>query len=541
MNQANTIRGIAILAAATLSLQVPTAGAAAQAARAQIDSGTIEGTSEKGVIAFKGIPLAEPPVGALRWRPPQPAKPWSGVRRTVSYGPDCMQVPFPGDAAPLGVTPAEDCLYLNVWRPARATHRKLPVMLWIYGGGFVNGGSSPEVYDGTQFARDGTVLVSFNYRLGNFGFFAHPALSAEQPDAPLGNYGLMDQIAALEWVKHNIAAFGGDPGNVTIFGESAGGMAVNVLMTSPLARGLFQKAIVESGGGRPGLLGARPLKGSANSAEAVGLALAKRFGIEGEGADALARLRAIPADQLLSGLNMATMSRDPTYVGGPIIDGKLNLGAPTDLYAAGRGASVPFVIGANSMDIGFMQAATLDELYAQFGPDAAQARALYGTDPTADVRAVAFRAGGDQMMVEPARAIAQRLAARGQPVYEYRFSYVAQSLRKSTPGAPHATEIPYVFDTVAARYGKDLAPQDAAMARTVHRYWVAFAAHGKPEVAGEPQWPAYQAHADRLLNFTEQGPVAEADSWKPRLDLAQRASERKEHPGGGESSSQVAR
>ncbi len=237
---------------------------------------------------------------------------------------------------------------------------------------------------------------------------------------------------------------------------------------------------------------------------------------------------------------MATMSRDPTYAG-PILDGKLNVGAPTDLYAAGRGAQVPFMIGANSMDIGFMQAATLDELYAQFGPDAAQARALYGTDPTADVRAVAFRAGGDQMMVEPARAIAQRLAARGQPVYEYRFSYVAESLRKTTPGAPHATEIPYVFDTVAARYGKDLTPSDAAAARTVHRYWVAFAASGKPEVAGEPSWPAYQAHSDKLIDFTDHGPVVEADTWKPRLDVAQRVSERKEHAGGGDNASQVTR
>jgi para-nitrobenzyl esterase len=519
---------------AALCLGTPCAALPADAAHALIDAvtleGTLEGTLEKDVIAFKGIAFAQPPVGTNRWRPPQPVAEWSGVRRAVSYGPDCMQIPFPGDAAPLGVTPAEDCLYLNVWRPARASARKLPVMVWIYGGGFVNGGSSPAVYDGTQFARDGIVLVSFNYRLGNFGFFAHPALSAEQPQGPLGNYAFMDQIAALEWVKRNIAVFGGDPGNVTIFGESAGGMSVNVLMTSPLARGLFQKAVVESGGGRPGLLGARPLKGP-NSAESVGVALAKRFGIEGVGADALARLRAIAADQLVSGLNMATMSRDPTYVGGPILDGKLDLGAPTDLYATGRGAPVPFMIGANSMDIGFMQAASLDALFAQFGPDASAARTLYGQDPNADVRAVAFKAGGDQMMIEPARAIAVRLAAHGEPVYAYRFSYVAESLRKTTPGAPHATEIPYVFDTVAARYGKDLTPGDAAVARTVHRYWVAFARSGHPEVKGEPAWPAYQAGADVIMDFTDKGAVVRADPWKPRLDLAQRASERKEHPG----------
>jgi para-nitrobenzyl esterase len=516
---------------AALCFAGPPVTFAADGTRAQIDAGVIDGTIDNGVIAFRGIPFAAPPVGALRWRPPQPVSAWQGVRRSVSYGPDCMQVPFPGDAAPLGVPSAEDCLYLNIWRPARASSHKLPVMVWIYGGGFVNGGSSPAVYDGTQFARDGIVLVSFNYRLGNFGFFAHPALSIEQPDGPLGNYAFMDQIAALNWVKRNIAAFDGDPTNVTIFGESAGGMSVNVLMISPLARGLFQKAIVESGGGRPGLLGARPLRGTANSAEAVGIALAKRFGIEGEGPDALARLRAIPADQLVSGLNMATMSRDPTYVGGPILDGKIDLGAPTDLYAAGKGAHVPFMIGANSMDIGFMQAASLDELFAQFGPDASQARTLYGPDPAAEVRAVAFKAGGDQMMIEPARAIARLLAARGQAVYEYRFSYVAESLRKTTPGAPHATEIPYVFDTVAARYGKDLTPSDEAVARTVHRYWVAFARGGKPEVSGEPPWPAYQAHADVIMDFSDKGAVAQADAWKPRLDLAQRSNERKKSGG----------
>jgi para-nitrobenzyl esterase len=358
-------------------------------------------------------------------------------------------------------------------------------MVWIYGGGFVNGGSSPADYDGSAFARDGIVLVSFNYRLGNFGFFAHPALAAEQRGGPLGNYAFMDQIAALKWVRRNIARFGGDPSNVTLFGESAGGMSVHVLLTTPLAAGLFQRAIIESGGGRPNLLGSRHLSGGPQSAEAMGIRLAKRYGIEGDGPEALMRLRGIPASTLVSGLNMATMSRDPTYVGGPILDGKLDLGAPTQLSAAGKGARVPVMIGANSMDI------------------------------------------SDETMVEPAREIARLLSARGQPVYEYRFSYVAQSLRATTPGAPHATEIPFVFDTVAARYGKELTAADAAAARAMHAYWVAFAKQGKPEPAGEPAWPAYHAATDQLMNFTEQGPVAEADPWKARLDLAQRMSERK--------------
>jgi para-nitrobenzyl esterase len=494
----------------------------------EVQGGMVQGAVHEGVLSFKGIPFAAPPVGPLRWRPPQPVSGWSGVRSAVSYGPDCMQVPFPGDAAPLRGALSEDCLYVNVWRPAQQASHALPVMVWIYGGGFVNGGTSPAVYDGSAFARDGIVLVSFNYRLGNFGFFAHPALSAEQRGEPLGNYGLMDQIAALEWVQRNIGAFGGDPRNVTVFGESAGGMSVHVLLTSPLARDLFQRAVIESGGGRPDLLRMRPLSGAANAAEPTGLALAKRFGIEGKGAQALARLRAVPAAELVSGLNMATMGADPTYVGGPILDGKLCLGAATDLYASGHGARVPVMIGANSMDIGFLQAKTLEELYAQFGPDAAEARRVYAPAEGADVRAVAFEAGGDQRMIEPARAVARLLSARGQPVYEYRFSYVAESLRGTLKGAPHASEIPFVFDTVAAHYGKALAPADERAARIIHRYWVSFARGGRPEARGEPPWPAYHKESDLIMDFTDRGPMAGPDPWKMRLDLAERANERSE-------------
>jgi para-nitrobenzyl esterase len=513
--------------ASTLAVLLDASAQAATATVVKLDSGRVRGTASGEVLAFKGIPFAAAPVGALRWRPPQSVAAWSGVRDATAYGPDCMQVPFPGDAAPLGVPPAEDCLYLNVWTPARRAQQPLPVMVWIYGGGFVNGGSSPSVYDGSAFARDGVVLVSFNYRLGNFGFFAHPALSAEQPHGPLGNYALMDQIAALGWVKRNVAAFGGDAGNVTIFGESAGGMSVHILMTSPLAAGLFHKAVVESGGGRPGLLGSRPLAGGAGSAEDKGIALAKSFGIEGRGPEALAQLRAIPAEKLLGTLNMATMGANPNYVGGPILDGKIVLGVPTQLYAAGKGAVVPFIIGANSMDIGFMQAKSLDDLFAQFGPDAQAARGVYAADGNADVRAVAFRAGGDQMMAEPARETARLLSAR-QPVFQYRFSYVAESLRKSVPGAPHATEIPFVFDTVAARYGQELTAADEAAARAMHAYWVGFARTGRPQGPSQPAWPQYEASTDLIMDFTAGGPLAVADPWKPRLDLAQRVNERHE-------------
>jgi para-nitrobenzyl esterase len=489
-----------------------------------LDSGKVRGEATASVAAFKGIPFAQPPLGALRWRPPQAPAAWHDLRAARNYGPDCMQVPFPGDAAPLGVTPAEDCLYLNVWTPAQFAGQKLPVMVWIYGGGFVNGGSSPPVYDGSAFARDGVVLVSFNYRLGSFGFFAHPALSAEQSGGPLGNYGYMDQIAALKWVQRNVARFGGDPHNVTVFGESAGGISVNALLTSPLAMGLFQKAIIESGAGRPGLLSARKLRGTADSAEAKGLALAHSFGIEGNGAEALAKLRAIPAQMLLGNLNMATMGANPGYVGGPIEDGVLNVGSPTELYAAGKAHKLPVIVGANSMDIGFMQARTLDELFAQFGANAAAARAAYAPDPATPVGAAAFKAGGDLMMIEPAREVA-RLLSGHQPAFEFRFSYVAESLRATTPGAAHASEIPYVFDTVAARYGKDLTAADEAAAKAMHAYWVGFASTGVPQAADYPPWPVYQPGSDQIMDFTAQGPVAGPDPWKVRLDLAKALSD----------------
>jgi para-nitrobenzyl esterase len=488
-----------------------------------VDTGKLRGSAQGEVVSFKGIPFAQPPVGDLRWRPPQPVAKWQGVRDAASYGADCMQLPFPSDAAPLGMKPAEDCLYLNVWRPAHAAGKKLPVLVWIYGGGFVNGGSSPAVYDGSPFARDGVIFVSFNYRLGRFGFFAHPALSAEKPGAPLANYAIMDQIAALKWVRRNIAAFGGDSANVTICGESAGGMSAHVLVTSPAAGGLFQKAIVQSGGGRASLLRGRPLAGGPDSAEAIGVAFAKQAGIAGTDAQALQKLRALPAESVVNGLNLASMGAPAaaTYVSGPVLDGQIMAAQPARLYAEGKAAHVPLMVGANSLDIGFMQGKTVDDLLAQFGANADKARTVYEVKSDDDVKKVAFRMGGDQTMGEPARYVARTLTARGQPVYEYRFSYVAESLRERSPGAMHATDIPFAFDTVAARYGKDLTAQDAAAAHSMHAYWVAFAATGKPEVTGQPAWPVYDAKSDLIMDFTNTGPVAASDPWRARLDLAE--------------------
>ncbi|MFL6603245.1 MAG: carboxylesterase/lipase family protein [Steroidobacteraceae bacterium] len=494
-----------------------------------LDTGRVEGVVQDGVASFKGIAFAAPPVGDLRWQPPQPVQSWTGVRKADSFGADCMQVPFPSDAAPLGVKPAEDCLYVNVWMPAKSARGKLPVFVWIYGGGFVNGGSSPAVYDGSAFAKQAVVFVSFNYRLGRFGFFAHPALTAEQPAGPHGNYAIMDQIAALKWVQRNIGAFGGDPRKVTICGESAGGIAVHILMTSPAGAGLFQKAIVQSGGGRPGIFRDRPLSGGPDSAEGLGVAFAKKEDIQEEGAQALRKLRALPAEELAKNLNLSNMG-DPTYVGGPIVDGQIITANPAQLYAEGKGARVPTMVGATSSDIGFLHADSFDELLTQFGPNAEQARAAYEVHGGDDVRLVAFRMGGDQLMIEPARYVARVLTSHGQPVYEFRFSYVAESIRGQfggVMGAMHASDIPFAFDTVATKYGKDLTEKDAAAARAMNAYWVAFAKTGKPQAPGLPEWPRYDPQADTIMNFTNTGPVAGPDPWKARLDLAEAVSESK--------------
>ncbi len=512
------VASLLVLAASAQAAPAPFPSAVA------VDSGRIQGAIQDDVLSFKGVPFAAPPVGPLRWRAPQPVAPWSGVRLATAYGHDCMQKPFPSDAAPLGTEPDEDCLVLNVWRPATKASGKLPVMVWIYGGGFVNGGSSPAVYDGSQFARRGIVFVSFNYRLGRFGFFAFPALTRQDPDGGLlGNYGYMDQIAALKWVQRNIAAFGGDPANVTVFGESAGGGSVHMLLTSPLAKGLFARAIIESGGGRGGLLGARTI----HDAEPIGVALAKANGIEGDGPAALAALRALPADKIVDGLNMASMGEAAkTYVGGPLLDGRIVVETPDQAYLAGREARVPVMIGANSMDIGFSSARTMDELMDGFGPDKDDARKVYDPDDTGDVRAVGARVAMDRTMLEPARFTAATLAGQGLRTYEYRFSYVARSMRSQWPGAPHATEIPFVFDTVAAKYGKDLAPQDEATAQAANAYWANFAKTGDPNGPGLPTWPAYRAATDQIIDFTPDGPKGGPDPFKARMDLTERAATR---------------
>lgn len=465
------MRGKLTLMLTTFAAAALPGAALGQSTQARIDSGTIRGNEAEGVLSWKGIPFAQPPVGDLRWRAPQPARPWTGVRETTQYSNDCMQVPFPSDAAPLGTKPAEDCLYANVWRPAGA-QRKLPVMVWIYGGGFVNGGASPPTYAGANLAREGIVFVSFNYRLGRFGTFALPQLSAENPDkGRLGNYGTMDQIAALEWVKRNIAAFGGDPDNVTIIGESAGGMSVHNLLTSPLSQKLFQRAVIMSGGnGRSE--GAKTLA----EVEQIAQNFARRHKIDPQAPDALKRLRALTADEVTDGLSMMARAPGPETVTGPFPDGTVLVDLD-EAYKSGRFAHVPVMIGATSADIG----------------------------------------GKSGFMVAGAREASATLADRKLPVWYYRFSYVADSIGQ--PGAQHAAEIPYFFDNTSIKYGGATTAKDIAVGKQVSRYLLNFVKTGDPNGEGLTHWPRFTKAGDEMMDFTAAGTtVAARDPWAADID-----------------------
>jgi para-nitrobenzyl esterase len=504
--------GLQAFGAALAAALVLCAGAVCAAEPVHIAQGDLQGVTAGAVESFKGVPFAAPPVGDLRWRPPAAAPSWTGVKSADAFGPICMQV----TNGRFGDIPmSEDCLTLNVWRPAGAAPgAKLPVMVWIYGGAFIQGASALPYYDGAHFAAQGVILVSLNYRLGRFGFFAHPALDAGP--GPIANYGLMDQIAALNWVRDNIGAFGGDPANVTVFGESAGAISVNYLMASPAARGLFARAIAESGFGRAS---PRPLKGD-RSSESFGAAFAAAHGIMGDDAAAAAALRALPADALntpFSGLG------DPALPN-PILDGQIIVESIAQAFGRGAEAHVPYLEGGNSYEASLIPHVGDDPgpVIARAG-DPAQVEALYGNAPAPEV---AREITTDALITEPDRLLARDMARQGLPVWVYHFSYVATMLRQTAFGAAHGSEIPYVFDnlrdqplTFGGREIPAATPDDHKIAAAMHAYWVAFAKTGDPDSAGGPAWPRETLAGDPLLEFGEGGIAVRTDFDKARLDL----------------------
>jgi para-nitrobenzyl esterase len=495
----------------------------------QIPSGKVRGLNNGQLMIFKGVPYAAPPVGNLRWRPPQPVASWNGIRGATEYGHDCMQTLVPNDDAPLRTKASEDCLYLNVWAPRDHGNSLLPVMVWIYGGGFVIGASSPAVYDGSTFAEKGVVFVSFNYRLNRFGFFAFPALLNEP--GPYGCYEIMDQIAALKWVRRNIAAFGGNPHEVTIFGQSAGGISVSMLLSSPEAKGLFARAIIESGGGRSGGLGETPLEHpgptGGPSAVQIGINFARSVDIDGTGAAALLALRRLPPEKVVAGLAVAgpRAQRVVRTYSGPIVDGVV-LPHPVELtYKECLQVKVPVIVGATSGDLGFSDAHTLAEIFAPFGKNAAQAEKAFDVKPSEPVAQVAQKVAAAETMIEPARFVAQRISACGESAYEYRFSYVADPMRSSFHGAPHASEVPYVFGTLResgfTNFGKGLTSEAYRLSSQINEYWVNFAKTGDPNGPGLPHWGVLTTKRDELMNFTKSGPKGEVDPSGARLHLVE--------------------
>ncbi len=474
----------------------------------KVSEGLIQGTYQDGLTVYKGIPFAAPPVGDLRWCPPQPAAKWEGVKLADRFAPAPMQGGKPASDK------SEDCLYVNVWTPAKSAGEKIPVMVWIYGGGFSFGSTSEPVYSGENLAKKGVVLVSIAYRVGQLAFLAHPELSAESPNHVSGNYGLLDMIEGLQWVQKNIVAFGGDPGKVTIFGESAGGIAVSMLCASPLAKGLFTGAISQSGGSfgptRPTTYPGENMK-TLEQAEAEGIEFAKKAGVS-----TVAELRKIPADQLPGGFGM----------GGawPIVDGYVIPGDQYELYKAGKYNDVPVLIGYNSDEgASFSREKTPAEFiagvktrYGKFADDLLKAYPVDSVTIPKTARDLARDAAFGWQTWIWARLQSETGKSK---VFYYYFDqhpeYAAGSPRFGY-GSPHGQEVAYVFMHLDAT-NPQTTKSDLDISEAMGTYWTNFARYGQPGGQGVPDWPAFSDINPVVMYFgptPHTGPVPSSESLK---------------------------
>jgi len=474
----------------------------------RIDSGPISGQrvgADGKIRAYKGIPFAAPPVGERRWQPPQPVAPWSLVRECREFGPVCPQAPYP--AGSVYVQPpqpqSEDCLFLNVWTGATDPQERRPVMVWIHGGALTRGSGSLAPYDGEALARRGVVLVTINYRLGPFGYLAHPALSRESKQHSSGNYGVLDQIAALQWVQRNIAAFGGDPARVTIFGESAGSWSVCALLATPLSKGLFHRAIGQSGGcfaPMPHLSESRP---DAPSAESAGQGFAKLLGLD-QLEDPLPAMRDKSADEIL-----AAASKDPAQARvRACVDGWVFPLEISRIYSEGKQHAVPVIVGSNADEgttlVGALAPTSRTAFVAssqrKFGDQTERFLRIYPVADDAAARDAFLHSARDEWFTWEMRTWATKMATVQAPAYLYYFTHVPPRADADKYSAYHAAEIVYVFDNLS-KTPWQLAPADRQLADTMSAAWVRFAATGNPNGGTLPVWPAYEAQSQGYLEF----------------------------------------
>ncbi|OLY93488.1 para-nitrobenzyl esterase [Cnuella takakiae] len=488
-----------IMAQSNKTLQVKTA------------NGVVEGSLEQsGIRAFKGVPFAAPPVGKLRWREPQPVANWTGVRKATQFGPRAMQAPIFGDMGFRSNGMSEDCLYLNVWAPASKGKELLPVLVYFYGGGFVAGDGSEARYDGESMAKKGMVALTVNYRLGAFGFMAHPELTKESPNKASGNYGLLDQAAALKWVQQNIAVFGGDPKRVTIAGESAGSISVSAQMASPLSRNLIAGAIGESGS-IMGALSATPLAAGEKVGVDFGTALK---------AGSLDALRALPADSVL-----AASTKFGPFRFSPVVDGYFFPKSPYEIFAAGEQAAVPLLAGWNSEESGGRavmggQPMTRESFSAavrkMYPNNADEVLALYNPATDADVERIATELASDRFISFSTWKWTSEQARTGKPVYRYYYERprpeMVPEMGDATPGlaggvqrntgapkppaakgAVHSAEIEYAMGNLHLNKVYNWKPEDKKVSQVMQDYFANFVKTGNPNGAGLPNWPTVQS------------------------------------------------